>query len=60
VLLVYYVGGVSFMEVAALRHLSRQRDFPYEIVVATTTVLSGDGLIRALTPDFENGLLAQD
>eukprot|EP00611_Tribonema_gayanum_P021541 TRINITY_DN4164_c0_g1_i5.p1 TRINITY_DN4164_c0_g1~~TRINITY_DN4164_c0_g1_i5.p1 ORF type:complete len:277 (+),score=77.27 TRINITY_DN4164_c0_g1_i5:624-1454(+) len=59
VLLVYYVGGVTFLEVAALRFLGRQRDFPFEVVVATTKILSGDAFVRTLMPSFENGL-AQD
>ncbi|KAG6964941.1 hypothetical protein JG688_00007464 [Phytophthora aleatoria] len=47
VLLVYYLGGVTFMEIAALRHLSRQPDCPYDIIVATTKIVNGDTLLKS-------------
>ncbi|CAI5746919.1 unnamed protein product [Peronospora destructor] len=47
VLLVYYLGGVTFMEIAALRHVSRQSDCPYDIVVATTKIINGDTLLKS-------------
>jgi hypothetical protein len=47
VLLAYFVGGVSYMEIAALRFLSRQRDFPFSIIVATTKITNGAGLVMA-------------
>ncbi|CAH0484539.1 unnamed protein product [Peronospora farinosa] len=47
VLLVYYLGGVTFMEIAALRHVSRQPDCPYDIVVATTKIINGDTLLKS-------------
>lgn len=47
VLLVYYLGGVTFMEIAALRHLSRQPDCMYDIIVATTKIVNGDTLLKS-------------
>ncbi|ETI31737.1 hypothetical protein F441_21229 [Phytophthora nicotianae CJ01A1] len=47
VLLVYYLGGVTFMEIAALRHLTRQPDCPYDIIVATTKIVNGDTLLKS-------------
>ncbi|KAF4045485.1 Sec1 family [Phytophthora infestans] len=47
VLLVYYLGGVTYMEIAALRHLSRQPDCPYDIIVATTKIVNGDTLLKS-------------
>ncbi|KAL4168764.1 hypothetical protein KRP22_012157 [Phytophthora ramorum] len=47
VLLVYYLGGVTFMEIAALRHVSRQPDCPYDIIVATTKIINGDTLLKS-------------
>ncbi|TDH66264.1 hypothetical protein CCR75_001850 [Bremia lactucae] len=47
VLLVYYLGGVTFMEIAALRHLSRQPDCQYDIIVATTKIINGDTLLKS-------------
>ncbi|KAG2525295.1 hypothetical protein JM18_004769 [Phytophthora kernoviae] len=47
VMLVYYLGGVTFMEIAALRHVSRQADCPYDIIVATTKIINGDTLLKS-------------
>ena len=58
-MLVYYVGGVTFLEVAALRFLSRQREFPFEIVIATTRIMSADGFMKALIPAVESTLAVE-
>lgn len=57
VMLAYFVGGVSFMEIAALRQLSRQPDFPFQIVVCTTKLINGNTLVQSLQEDIRNGLL---
>jgi vacuolar protein sorting-associated protein 33A len=57
-MLVYYVGGVTYMEIAALRCLAATKEFPYEIIIATTRIISGSSFIEALLPAFENGLAA--
>ena len=49
VLLVYYVGGVTYMEVAALRFLSKRPSFPYTIVCCTTEMVNGETLLRSLS-----------
>ncbi len=49
VLLVYYVGGVTFMELAGLRFLSRRPSFPYTIVCCTTEIVNGGTLLRSLS-----------
>ena len=49
VLLVYFVGGVTFMELAALRFLSRRPSFPYSIVCCTTEIVNGGSLLRSLS-----------
>ena len=48
VMMVYYVGGVTFMEIAALRFLSESAAFPYKIVVATTKVVNGRSVLEEL------------
>jgi len=48
VLLVYFVGGITFMEIAALRFLSNQPSFPYSILISTSKIVSGDSLIGDL------------
>ena len=50
VLLAYYVGGITYAEIAALRYLSAlpATKFPFQIVIATTYVINGEKLIRSL------------
>ncbi|KAF0692387.1 Aste57867_16533 [Aphanomyces stellatus] len=48
VMVVYFVGGVTFMEIAALRHLSKQPECPFDIVIATTKILNGNTLIKSI------------
>lgn len=40
VVLVVFLGGVTFSEISALRWLSQQPDFPYRFLVLTTKVRS--------------------
>ena len=48
-LLMVYVGGVTYMEIAALRFLSKRASFPYHIVVVTTKVVNGTTLLQSMT-----------
>ena len=48
ILIVWYVGGVTHMELAALRFLSRKPTFPYNIVCCTTKVINGTTLMQSL------------
>ncbi|CAN0388709.1 unnamed protein product [Ectocarpus sp. 8 AP-2014] len=56
VMLVYFIGGVTYMEIAALRFLNAQREFPFEIVTATTKITNGEEFLETLLPDFDNRL----
>eukprot|EP00752_Nemacystus_decipiens_P003730 g3436.t1 len=56
VMLVYFIGGVTYMEIAALRFLNKQREFPYDIVIATTKIANGDEFLGTLMPNFDNCL----
>ena len=49
VLIVYFVGGVTFMEIAALRLLSKRESFPFSILICTTKVVSGKSLLQSLS-----------
>ena len=49
VLLLYFVGGVTFSELAALRFLSRKASFPWSIVCCTTEIINGSTLLRSLS-----------
>lgn len=48
VLIVTYVGGVTFTELAALRFLSKRPTFPYHIVCLTTKVINGCTFLQSL------------
>lgn len=56
VMLVYFIGGVSFMEIAAMRYLSRQKDFPYQIIVCTTKLINGNVFVESTIEDLQNQL----
>ena len=47
-LIVMYIGGVTHMEIAALRFLSKRPSFPYHIICITTKVVNGSTLLRSL------------
>lgn len=49
VLLVYFVGGITFMELAAFRFLSRHHSCPYNIVCCTTEIVNGGTLLKSLS-----------
>lgn len=44
VVLVVFVGGVTFAEISALRFLSGQEGMAYELIVGTTKIVSGNTL----------------
>lgn len=46
IVLVVFIGGVTFAEISALRFLSSQELAAYDIVVATTKVVSGQALLH--------------
>lgn len=48
VLIVCYVGGVTYMEIAALRFLSNRQSFPFHIVILTTKILNARQLVQSL------------
>ena len=56
VLVVVFVGGVTYAEIAALRLLSRRPDFPFTVLVAATAVINGAGLLQTLVMEMENSL----
>jgi len=47
-LLVFYIGGVTYMEIAALRFLSNSPTFPYSIMILTTKIIDGSSLLQSL------------
>uniref|UniRef100_F6VM60 Vacuolar protein sorting-associated protein 33B n=2 Tax=Ciona intestinalis TaxID=7719 RepID=F6VM60_CIOIN len=45
VVLVYFIGGVTYSEIAALRFLGRQKG--YRIIIATTAIINGSRMLRS-------------
>jgi hypothetical protein len=48
VLMVMYLGGVTYMELAALRFLSKKPSFPYHIICITTKIINGGSFLQTL------------
>uniref|UniRef100_A0A0D3FT74 Uncharacterized protein n=1 Tax=Oryza barthii TaxID=65489 RepID=A0A0D3FT74_9ORYZ len=46
--LVVFIGGVTFAEIAALRFLSAQEGMGYDFLVATTKVVNGNTILRPI------------
>jgi hypothetical protein len=51
VMLVFMIGGLSYLEVAAFRFLSKDPNFPFTILMATTKMVNGNSFLRSL--EFE-------
>ena len=51
--LVFYVGGVTMAEVAALRWLSNREGAGVEYVIATTSVITGNTFLESLYTQLE-------
>lgn len=49
VLMVVFVGGVTYMEIASLRFLSKRPTFPYHIICVTTKIINGNTLLESLS-----------
>ena len=48
VVVIYFVGGVTYVELAAIRFLNQRPNFPFEIVCCTTKVFNGTTLLQSL------------
>ena len=46
--LVYFIGGVSFGEISALRFLSQIEDSPANFIIATTRLSNGNKLMECM------------
>jgi hypothetical protein len=45
-LLVFIVGGVTLLEIAAFRYLSNEPNFPFRIIVASTKLINGSNFVE--------------
>jgi len=59
VTLIYFLGGVTYAEISALRFLQQEADHPTEYIIATTHIINGHSLIDSidvqLTPISDTG-----
>ncbi len=59
VVVVMFVGGITFAEVAALRFLSRQPSCDADFVIATTKVVNGNSFLSEFIPSSVQTCMAQ-
>ncbi|RCV18353.1 hypothetical protein SETIT_3G294300v2 [Setaria italica] len=55
--LVVFIGGVTFAEIAALRFLSAQEGMGYDFLVATTKVVNGNTILRPIIASSKSGMM---
>jgi vacuolar protein sorting-associated protein 33A len=48
VMFVFVVGGLTFLEIAALRYLSTSPSFPFTILIGTTALVNGNTFLDSL------------
>ncbi|KAJ5066462.1 vacuolar protein sorting-associated protein 33a [Anaeramoeba ignava] len=53
VCLVFFINGVTFAEISALRLLSQMQDHSLDYIVATTHIISGKSLIESAYENFD-------
>ena len=51
-MMVFYNGGVTYGEIAALRFVASQSACPYNIIIATTKIINGDAFVKSLLHEF--------
>ena len=51
--LVFFIGGVTYAEIAALRFLSQQDDAVADYIVAATKVVNGDSWVSSIIGDVK-------
>jgi len=54
VVLVVFIGGVTFAEISALRHLSEREGHGREYIILTTKLVNGTTLFETITEPFPN------
>lgn len=54
--LVVFIGGVTFAEISALRFLNSQEGMKYDLMVATTKLITGSSLLQTLVEDPSKAL----
>jgi len=55
--LVYFLGGVTFAEISALRYLSEKEAYGRDYIIGTTKIISGTSLINSVKEKLQNNLV---
>ena len=53
--LVYFVGGITYGEIAAIRYLNKEFD-DKKFIIATTQIINGDACVKMLRGQINNRL----
>jgi hypothetical protein len=48
VMVVFFIGGITFLEIAALRQLQKTKDCPYDIIICTTKMINARTLLQSI------------
>jgi len=60
VLLFIVIGGITRLEIAALRFLTRDPSFPYSVLIGCTSVVSGASLVNTTQHDIQQRSMPLD
>ncbi len=52
IMLLVVIGGITTLEIAAVRYLSQDPSFPFKIIVATTKVMNGSSFLSSMEHIF--------
>ena len=52
--LLYFVGGVTFAEIAAIRFLNNEENAPVKFCIATTQIISGNKAVNQMRTSLVN------
>ena len=56
IILVFFVGGVTYAEIATIRYLNKKFDGELTYVIATTHIINSKNFISSISDNIENEL----
>jgi len=58
--LIYFIGGVTFAEIAAIRFLNSRPDSNVKLIIATTQIITGNKCVNQMRTGLTNLLDPMD